>query len=151
MWNAEGIEAAGDVGHDAVDLVVGTNTSTVDGPGGEDVSEVVELPGCAKHLDGARMLRRRAFAGLQLVLERVTLPPDDRGVLIERPLDAANEVEDVVHPLRLWLRVPDERRAQAPIVRAAAFGEVDETGKLRRLDVGGHLMKRKAATVRYAA
>lgn len=150
MWNAEDIEAAGDVGHDAVDLVVGTNTRPVDGPGGEDVSEVVELPGCAKHLDDAGMLRRRAFVVLQFLLERVTLAPDDRGVLIERPLDTANEVEDVVHPLRLWLRVPDQCRAQAPIVRAAAFGEVDETGELRRLDVGGHLLQRKAATVRYA-
>jgi len=151
VWNAERIEAAGDVRHDAVDLVVGTDTRTVDGPGGKDVSEVVELPRCAKHIDDARMLPRRVFVVLQLLLERVTLAPDDRGVLIERPLDTANEVEDVVHPLRLWLRVPDQRRPQAPIVRAAAFGEVDEAGELRQLDVGGHLIQRKAATVRYAA
>jgi hypothetical protein len=147
--NAKSVDAAGHVRHNAVDRRVGTDAGTVDRPRREDVSEAVELSGGAKDLDDIRMLRG-ADAVLQRLPESLTFALEDRGVLIERPFDAAKEVEDVVHALRLCLCVPDERGAQTPIVRAAAFGEVDQTGECRRLDFGCHVTHLKTATAGYA-
>jgi hypothetical protein len=137
--NAQRVDAAGYVRHNAVDLGVGI-AGTVDGPRREDVAEAVELTGRAKDLDDLGVLGGRTDVVLKLVPKSLTVTLDDRGVLRERPLDAANEAEDVVHALRLWLCVPDQRRAQTPIVRTAAFREVDQTGKCWRLDFGWHLI-----------
>ena len=59
-------------------------------------------------------------------------------LLPQRPLDAAHEIEDVVHTLRLGLRVANERGPQAPVVGARPLREIDQTRELRRLDLGGH-------------
>ena len=59
-------------------------------------------------------------------------------MLTERALDPPDEIQEVVDPLRLRLRVAHDRGAQAPVLGAGTFGEVDESGEGRRFDLGGH-------------
>ena len=78
---------------------------------------------------------------LERVPERRTLVAERGGALAQRGVDTAYELEDVVDSLRLRLRVPNERRAQAPVVGARPFGEVDETRQLGRFDLDRHRPK----------
>jgi hypothetical protein len=55
--------------------------------------------------------------------------------------------------LGLRPRVANERRAQAPILNLRAFGEVDETGERRWLDLGrtDQLLSRNATSASLTA
>lgn len=146
MRDAERVEPATDLAYDGVDLGVGPDAGPVDRPSGKDVSEAVECSGRAQELDDTRIdFGRRRGGAFERVPERRAVAFDDNGSLAERPLDAAHEVEDVVHALGLWLRVPNECGPQAPVVRARAFGEVDHAGELGRLDRRGHPAQATAA------
>ena len=59
-------------------------------------------------------------------------------MLAQCPFRTAHDVQEVVHPLRLWLRVANECGPQAPIMSARSLGEIDDAGELGRLDLGRH-------------
>ena len=68
-------------------------------------------------------------------------------MLTERPLGASDEIEEVVHALRLRLCVTNERGTQAPVLCTRTLGEVDEPGEPKRFDVGGHDEQRTSELV----
>ena len=84
----------------------------------------------------ARVARDRAV--LERVPQRGTVTLEHRRVLAEGELGAPDEIQEVVDALRLRLRVAHERGAQAPVLDAGTFGELDESSEGRRFDVGGH-------------
>jgi hypothetical protein len=137
---AEEIELLRDIVDDAVDLGVGTGAGDVDGPGGQDVAEAVELSGYTQDADDLRVGRGRpTMFECRPEPFAVTLEPG--AVLPECPLGAAHEIEEVVDALRLRLRVPNQRGAQAPVVRARTFGEVDQASESWRIGVGRHFQR----------
>ncbi len=141
MRDAERLELPSDFLDDVVDFFIGTRAGPVDRPRREDGAEAVERLCGAQNSDELRVTVEGG-AGLERVPERRPLRGEDGGLLSERPVDAADEFEDVVDALRLRLRVPDQCRAQAPVVRARPFREVDEPGKCWWFDLGGHFPQR---------
>lgn len=139
MRDPELVEARSDLLDGRVDRCVGTVAGDVDGPAGEDVSNPVELHGDAQDPDEVRVLFvARDGAVLQRVPQRGSVTLKHRRVLTEYELGAPNEVEEIVDALRLRLRVAHERGTQAPVLRAWAFSEVDESGQGGGFDVGRH-------------
>src|SRR5262245_2976924 len=62
-------------------------------------------------------------------------------VLVESRVDPAYELENVVDPLGLGLRVANQGGPQTPVAGARPFGEIDETRQLGRFDLGRHRPK----------
>ena len=141
MRNAERVESQRDVCDDAVDFGVGTDPFEVDSPCRKDVAETVELLGGSQNPNDERVGFDRGVA-IERVPESLAFTLDECRVFAERPLDAPHKVEDVVHTLRLRLCVPNQRGPQAPVVCARPFREVEQTGELGRLDLGGHDVQR---------
>ena len=140
MRHTERVETDGDVGDGRVDLGVGTVGGDVDRPGREHVADAVELHGCGEQLDDVRLdLVGRDAAAVERSPQRGTASSEQRGVLAERPFEAPNEREEVVDPFGRRLGVPHEGGTQTPALDAWTFGEVDESGELGDLDVGGHV------------
>jgi hypothetical protein len=133
----ERVKLAADRLDDAVDLGVRARAGEVHRPRGKDVAERVELTCDSQKCDDIRVLRGRR-AAVERVPEIVAVVLEDRGMLPERGFRSAHEIEDVVHALRLRLCIANQRGAQTPVVRARAFGEVDETRKCWWLDIGRH-------------
>jgi hypothetical protein len=137
--DSERLEAGADLGDRRVDRGVRALAGDVDGPGGQNVAEPVELLGDAKEVDdvGLSSVICRGVL-LERVPQRGTLALEQRPVLTERPLEPPDEIEDVVYPLGLRLRIADEGGAQAPVLGVGTLGEVDELGEGGRLDLSGH-------------
>ena len=57
---------------------------------------------------------------------------------VQRELGPAHQIKDRADPLGLRLRVAAQGCAKAPVVRTRSLREVDQTGKLRWLDLGRH-------------
>jgi hypothetical protein len=149
--NADRVEPSTDFLDGGVDGRVGRISRDVDGPAGEDVSDPVELRDHAEELDdlGVFPVAREAVV-VERLPHRRSVSLEHLCVLPEGPLGAPDEVEKVVHALRLRLRVAHERGAQAPVLGARTFGEVDESGEGGRFELGGHVVQRtkpSAATV----
>lgn len=137
MRYPELFQASTNVGDHGVERIVGTRTGDVDCPLRECVAEPIDLSRCVQQLD-----ERSDVVWSRVVLEGV---PDRFSVALKAcrlrvqcRLDPSHEVEQVVDPLRLRLRVAHQRRAQAPVLGVGPLREVDQLRQLGWLDVGGH-------------
>ena len=126
-----------DVGGHPIHFGVRAMAGPVDRPCREPVAQAVEL------LRGAQQghdIRVRAGA-LQRVPNLGAVALNVLGVFAERPFHSADDIEEIVDALWLWLRIPHEGRAQAPVLDARALGKIDETGELWRLRIARHSLQ----------
>jgi hypothetical protein len=143
--NAQLVEARPDGLNGRVDRGVGAVAGDVDRPAGEDVADPVQLLDHAQDLDEPGLFLARGGVAFERVPHRGTVALQHRRVLTEGVLGATDEIEEVVDPLGLRLGVADERGAQAPVLGAGAFGEVNQSGEGGRFDLGGHRDQRTIA------
>ena len=137
VGHSERVQAGpGSVGY-GVDLGVGTFAGDVARPSGEHVAKAVELPGDTEQLDEMGVIRVDGTAP-DGGPERGAVTAKHAGLLGQCELGVPDDVEEIVDPLGLRLGIADERGPHAPVLEARTLREVDETGEVSRLDVGGH-------------
>lgn len=134
-----------DRGDGGIDLRIGTFARRIRCPGSKQISELVQLVGgVEKSHDGRLGLGLRAVARLQRCPQRRSGAADELGVWREGEVDAADEIEHAADLLGTWLRVPHQRRTQAPVSDSRAFGEVDQSSQLGWFGIGRHGRQRRS-------
>jgi pimeloyl-ACP methyl ester carboxylesterase len=137
--HTQGLEAARDIGDDVIDHRVWPFARAIDGPLGDHIRKSVQFDERVQQRNDEWIdVVRGIVGGLDRVPNRVALSFEELGMRTQRRFDAPEELDDVARALRLGLRVPGQRGAKTPVLRAGALRSVEQLCQFRGLHVDGH-------------